>query len=286
MDTTVTKSSARSGFTLIELLVVIAIIAILIALLVPAVQKVRAAAANTQCQNNLKQMGLAMHSFHDANKHFLPGFDGNKWGWAVYLLPYVDQRPLADAIVLSAVLSVNANTTEPLAVFICPADAASPGINSWFSGYAKSNYAISEQVSDGNSQIKIAQITDGTSNTLMIGERDTFTQIGAVWAGRDTIPSGVGVASVMGRPNWPINTKYAGGATCCIGDTGGTRFAWSSLHPGGANFVFADATVHFLSQNLANDPTQMNANKPTPANFAFQNLYFKDDGNSVNGVDF
>jgi prepilin-type N-terminal cleavage/methylation domain-containing protein/prepilin-type processing-associated H-X9-DG protein len=279
------RSKGTWGFTLIELLVVIAIIAILIALLVPAVQKVREAAANTQCKNNLKQMGLAMHGFHDSRKCFPPGFDGNKWGWAVYILPYLEQGPLHDAIPMGQVLSVNGQTTLPLAVFMCPSD---PGmaINSWFSGYAKSNYAVSEQVSDGNSQIKILQITDGTSNTLMIGERDTINQIGALWPGRDTVPSGVGVASVMGRPNWPINTKYAGGTTCCVADTGGTRFAWASLHSGGANFVFADATVHFLSQNIASDPNQRNANKAIPTNFPLQNLYFRDDGNPITGVDF
>jgi prepilin-type N-terminal cleavage/methylation domain-containing protein/prepilin-type processing-associated H-X9-DG protein len=281
-----TKNAARAaGFTLIELLVVIAIIAILIALLVPAVQKVRAAAARSQCQNNLKQLGLAMHAHHDVYHFFPPGFDGNKWGWAVYILPYLDQGPLRDSLPLNAALAVNAQTTQPLAVFMCPADVSTAAVNPWFSGYAKANYAVSEQVSDGNSQIKIAQITDGTSNTIMIGERDTFNQIGALWPGRDTVPPGVGVASVMGRPNWPINTKYAGGNACCAADAGGTRFAWSSLHGGGANFVFADASVHFLPQSIAGDPGQQTASKPTPANWPLQNLYFKDDGNAVN-VDF
>src|SRR5438445_3429025 len=89
----------RKGLTLIELLVVIAIIAILIGLLVPAVQKVREAAARTQCQNNLHQIGVAMHAYHDANKAFPPAFaKPSNWGWSVWLLPYVEQTPLFNTL--------------------------------------------------------------------------------------------------------------------------------------------------------------------------------------------
>src|SRR5271154_4674102 len=127
------KARKSSGFTLIELLVVIAIIAILIALLVPAVQKVREAAARTQCTNNLKQIGLACHGYHDANKRLPEGYVVNPavqpvpgWAWSALILPYIDQEPLwAD---LKADLktpngpTVNAFTTQRLAVFICPSD--------------------------------------------------------------------------------------------------------------------------------------------------------------------
>jgi prepilin-type N-terminal cleavage/methylation domain-containing protein/prepilin-type processing-associated H-X9-DG protein len=281
------------GFTLIELLVVLAVIAVLIALLVPAVQKVRESSSRLQCQNNLKQLGLAMHGYHNEHKAFPPGFanaswtqTGLNWGWGAFLLAHVEQLGLQTQLQMkTTALALNANTELPLPVFMCPSDGG-PEINKWFSGYGKSNYVVSEQVSDGGSKIKIDLITDGTSNTIMIGERESVEQIGGLWPGRDTKPAGVGVASVMGRPNWPINTKYAGGSTCCAADAGGTRFAWTSAHTGGANFAFADGAVHFLSESIANDPKQHNANKPVSTNYPLQNLYFRNDGHTIVGVTF
>jgi prepilin-type N-terminal cleavage/methylation domain-containing protein/prepilin-type processing-associated H-X9-DG protein len=286
----------RQGFTLIELLVVIAIIAILIGLLVPAVQKVRSAAARVQCQNNLKQMGLAMHGYHDTYKYFPAGFvTPSNWGWATSLLPFLEQAPLQDALqIRTKNLSVSANTQLGLPIYVCPSDTSTGANNPWFPlDYGKNNYVVSEQVSDGNSKIKMLQITDGTSNTIMIGERDTLNNIGAVWPGRDSSPPKISVASVMGRPNWPINTKYDGGIPCCVGDVFGKRFAWTSLHTGGANFVFADGAVHFLSESVATDP-QAGTNPShqdvhgiaLPADFPLLNLYYRDDGNPIVGVDF
>jgi prepilin-type N-terminal cleavage/methylation domain-containing protein/prepilin-type processing-associated H-X9-DG protein len=288
----------RFGFTLIELLVVIAIIAILIGLLLPAVQKVRAAAARTQCQNNLKQLGLAMHAYHDAFKHFAPAFSkkppqpSNNWGWAVWLLPYVEQGPLYTILnPLVNDLAQNDNTNLPLAVFTCPSDPSGP-TNPNIGGYGKSNYTVSEQVSDGGSAYKMGQITDGTSNTLMIGERDMTRQFGAAWAGRDK-GTNTGTAAVVGRPVWPINTSYDGafnGASTC------KVYAWSSMHPGGANFVFCDASVHFLSETIetytfpnpcTNTAVGQFPMPPDPyPNFLYQNLYFRADGNVIRGADF
>lgn len=172
--------SRRAGFTLIELLVVIAIIAILIALLVPAVQKVREAAARSQATNNLKQLGLAAHGAHDANKRTPPTYGlyrGQEGSVFYHMLPYLDQGPLHSQ-------GPNAARTQPLAVLRHPSDVTHPGsgvfsltiasdIPPWATGstdWGLSSFAANWQFF-GDDGTPLVTVTDGTSNTIMFNEK-------------------------------------------------------------------------------------------------------------------
>ena len=284
------------GFTLIELLVVIAIIAVLIGLLLPAVQKVREASARTRCENNLKQMGIAFQGYCNTAGFFPPAFSkapsGINWAWGVWILPWVEQQNLYMALGPdnpANPAAISALTTETLPIYLCPSDP-SGSINTYFSGYAKSNYTCSEPISDGGSTTRIEQVTDGLSNTIMLGERDMTNQVGANWAARDTATA---VSSVVGRPTWPLNTHYAGGSAYAANATGPgdkgsncTSYAWSSMHTGGVNFLFCDGSVHFLRNGVPTDPAQATCSKPTMTNFTLMNLYFANDGNPLNSGDY
>jgi prepilin-type N-terminal cleavage/methylation domain-containing protein len=252
---------APGAFTLIELLVVIAIIAVLVGLLLPAVQKVREAATRTQCQNNLKQLGLALHGYHDARGHFPPAaeYDGNPDVVAAVncinafglLMPYYEQgnlHNLWDFRVNHNHPNNRAAAGTPLKLLFCPARRA-PKVNG---AYAAGDYALSagtglitstspaelKGVFNANSRVRFADITDGSSNTFAVGEKyvdpaDANTDgPGYRWgfhASRNT-------TSPMNGP--PLSPW--GNPDCTFG----------SAHQAGSHFLFADGGVRFLPRSI------------------------------------
>ena len=275
----------RPAFTLIELLVVIAIIAVLIGLLLPAVQKVRDTAARMSCSNNLKQVGLGLQGYHDAQKQFPPGYTsaydasgtdtGPGWGWAAYLLPYVEQDNLYRQINFLLPIENGANATARVQVvktYLCPADMVPPsvsvgprGANGQLTGTTCTvapanyigNYGVGEPGVDGDgvffrgSTVRIADITDGTSTTFVVGER-SFRYSEAVWVGAVT-GSAQGLTPGSPLPNIPENaSNYILGHTGEMVD-GPARPVemnhYSGNHARGVNFVFADGHVRFLTNS-------------------------------------
>src|SRR6185437_3281435 len=270
----------RSAFTLIELLVVIAIIAILIGLLLPAVQKVREAAARMACGNNLKQMGLAFHSYHDANYKLPPGYtaagayvDGTNdtapgWGWGAYIVPYLEQAPLYAQFNLSQPVPNSPASSTVVKGFICPTDMtpAGPFAVTGSSGAAMgmappSSYAacagggISTTAATGNgsfyrnSCVRLTDIVDGTSSTIFVEER-AFANVMGTWVG--AIPDGYCNQGAMNQAAVPGKLGQGAGDLVLIhagtnnNPTGRNLDDASSRHLVGSNFLFADGSVHFL----------------------------------------
>jgi prepilin-type N-terminal cleavage/methylation domain-containing protein/prepilin-type processing-associated H-X9-DG protein len=299
------------GFTLIELLVVIAIISVLIALLLPAVQRVRESAAQTQCLNNLRQIGLALHSYESQHQAFPPAFswisgtpqdvkgaadkavDGNfwllltlgipykgldtapGWGWGAYLLPHIEQTPLASQIDYKqdmAGAKYEALRKTRVSIYVCPSDPGvgvftvfnefnSPLVDAYTNSYAACLGAgadVGEQADNGsgvffrNSAIRPVDVLDGTSQTLAIGERAAYF-CKTPWAGAVSFGS---ARTTEGAPVYLAAVEEAPTQVMCrtgklqLKDPYSTPYDFFSAHPQCVNFLFCDGSARRLNMTV------------------------------------
>ena len=304
----------RKAFTLVELLVVIAIIGILIALLLPAVQAAREAARRSQCTNNLKQIGLAMHNYFDTHKVFPPGFIvDHAWLVTTYLLPFAEQDALYDQLNTDNFMDLSDTNKLSLARtvlgdYLCPSSTEqdptqSPDINIDVMGVnykiGVSNYlgitgtldlrcTHAVTYPDGifyhNSKTKIRDVQDGTSNTFAFSERTSNgVGIGGVWAGTTVGALEVPPAAILcGANNYDglrLGMTLTRNAWGLINGTG-YQFGPSSRHPGGCNFLLADGSVRFVSETI---DASYNASTATVSMSTYQRLGSRRDGLTIEG---
>ena len=315
------SGTRRRGFTLIELLVVIAIIAVLIGLLLPAVQKVREAAARMSCSNNMKQLGIALHSYHDANNRMPPGGGDDTppfgtttsgWGssWKVYILPYIEQDNLyrqwqfnswssgwQNANNLSLVNRVNiktyrcpsstlpdfhpnstTNVTTSLQMFTSYVGVAGTSIDTPRNTNigccnGSGNINGGSGILNSNSQVTMVSVTDGLSNTILVGEQSDHLRDGnnqPIIGGNGAITSqgphgwvmgagGGGVGASNGErqfnivtTRWPINQRGLGNSSVNgTNENSGSNIPFSSSHTGGAQMLMGDGSVRFMTASTS-----------------------------------
>ena len=273
------KRGVRRGFTLVELLVVMAIIGVLMGLLLPAVQAAREAARRSSCMNNMAQLGLAMQH-HDFSVEHLPSGVINPDGpirsegigqhisWAVQILPFIEQRNPYEAFDFAAGSYAPENNpvrSAIIATFLCPSCpgiSLNRGTNTGDSSIAESHYAGCHHNQEApiaddnvgllflNSKIRYADILDGSSQTILLGELIPDTkQLGWVSGTRSTLRNTGGFGSPTsddGRFGRPQGSLHVAGAAFGPLDVG----SFGSFHTGGAQFVLADGAVKFLTNSI------------------------------------
>ena len=243
---------APGGFTLIELLVVVAIMGVLISLLLPAVQAAREAARQVSCCNNLRQIGIGLHGYHEVHECFPPGgierrlnrlqTDKRQIAWSAFLLPYVEQEPIHNMIDFGKPFDAPENrqpAAHVLAVYICP---SVPRTSTLIAGRGACDYGgiYGQRLTGTNSPpngtmvydraISIPEIVDGTTNTLIVSE-DAAWQDGQ-WINALNVFE---VAHPINPPDTPYTTMDN---------------EIRSEHPGGANGLFCGGSVRFLNENM------------------------------------
>jgi len=301
----VIDSKRRNAFTLVELLVVIAIIGILVGLLLPAVQAAREAARRMQCTNNLKQIGLALHNYHDAHRsfplgHLFPGQGaGTGWTWTLAILPFIEQGslyqnidvrlPVKDPVNLPFAVSKVPNSRCPsmsgpetksdLGAVVVPTTSYVGSAGAFDQGFELKGVEPAGRLTGMFGRdwgVKIADVTDGTSNTMFVGETVLWEfSWDPNWLFRIN-NTGVGAGNTLGAVRTGMRKINPAPITSQII----RREAFASKHTGGANFCFVDGSVHFISENIDHTNTtwpQYNTT-PKPRMGTYQNLASRNDG--------
>lgn len=336
------QRQVRRGFTLVELLVVIAIIGVLVALLLPAIQSAREAARRMSCSNNLKQLALGQHLYHDVHNSFTAGVIGHNGGnngrftWGAALLPHIEQTGLYDQLQvddgtvtpITHTVAIAPNPTPllqtELDVFRCPS-SESPGLNErreWDGAgdevVSTSDYVVPHSttgssdsqdnrgidrfdgcfgVSPGeNNQTVLVgfnSVSDGSSNTFLIGERAWRVEEGSA-VQRTNAGLALAIMSTSGWRSEGLQSVFSWMSVSNWSDDahninkvgGSPNQGFSSDHPGGAQFAFADGSVSFISETIEqprelDDPNTVWIDSDQPGSTLYQRLMSRNDNQPV-----